>query len=150
MTEVRFYHLTRSSLEATLPIMLERTLGRDQNAVVQAASEARVESLTNHLWTYNEAAFLPHGSARDGNAALQPIWLTDKKEAAPNGAEVLFLTDGASNDDIAGYALCAVLFDGNDREAVVAARRQWSDLKAAGHAVTYWQQDESGRWEQKA
>ncbi len=150
MTEVRFYHLTRSSLEATLPIMLERTLGRDQNAVVQAASEARVESLTTHLWTYNEAAFLPHGSARDGNAALQPIWLTDKNEAAPNGAEVLFLTDGASNDDIAGYALCAILFDGNDSEAVVAARRQWSDLKSAGHAVTYWQQDESGRWEQKA
>ena len=30
------------------------------------------------------------------------------------------------------------------------AREQWSAAKAAGCAVTYWQQTDDGRWERKA
>ena len=66
MTEVRFYHLTRTTLEAALPQMLERTLARGQRAVVMAGSEERVEALNAHLWTYKERSFLPHGSVKDG------------------------------------------------------------------------------------
>ena len=91
--EIRFYHLTRTTLEAALPQMLEKTLERGQRAVVQAGSAARVEALTAWLWTYQDRSFLPHGSAKDGHGALQPVWLTDQDER-PNGAQVLFLTDG--------------------------------------------------------
>jgi DNA polymerase-3 subunit chi len=41
------------------------------------------------------------------------------------------------------------LFDGQDPEAVAAARRRWSAAKAAGHALSYWQQGDRG-WEKKA
>ncbi|MEO3429658.1 DNA polymerase III subunit chi [Pelagibius sp. CAU 1746] len=149
MTGVRFYHMTRTTLEQALPQMLEKTLERDQRAVVKAGSEARVEALSARLWTYHDRAFLPHGTAKDGRAARQPVWLTVEDEA-PNGAEVLFLTDGASSERIADYALCVLLFDGGDEEALTQARGQWKILKDAGHDVTYWQQDESGRWSQKA
>ncbi len=148
MTEVRFYHLTRTTLEAALPRMLEKTLERDQRAVVRAGSEERVEALTNWLWTYRDRSFLAHGSAKDGHAEHQPIWLTDQDER-PNGAQVLFLTDGAASERLADYELCAVLFDGNDAAAVAAARAQWSGLEEAGHDLTYWQQDEDGRWEKQ-
>ncbi|HTO82001.1 MAG TPA: DNA polymerase III subunit chi, partial [Methylomirabilota bacterium] len=94
MTEVRFYHLQRTTLEAALPPMLEKTLERGQRAVVVAGSPERVEHLTGHLWTYSERGFLPHGSARDGHADRQPVWLTAEDEN-PNGAQVLFLADGA-------------------------------------------------------
>jgi DNA polymerase-3 subunit chi len=63
---------------------------------------------------------------------------------------VLFLTDGATSEKVAGYELCVLLFDGGDEEAVAQARDLWKDYKAAGHEVTYWQQDDSGRWGQKA
>ncbi len=149
MTEVRFYHLTRSTLETALPKMLEKTLERGQRAVVQAGSPERVEALASYLWTYNDRGFLPHGSAKDGHAEDQPIWLSDKDER-PNGAQVLFLTDGAQSALVGDYELCAVLFDGNDPDAVSASRDQWRLLKDAGHEVTYWQQDESGKWEKKA
>ena len=149
MTEVRFYHLTRSTLESALPGMLEKTLARGQRAVVLAGSPERVESLASFLWTYNDRSFLPHGSARDGHAEDQPIWLGDKDER-PNGAQVLFLTDAARSERLADYELCAVLFDGNDPDAVAASRDQWRALKDAGHEVTYWQQDEAGKWEKKA
>ena len=148
MSDVRFYHLTRSSLEGVLPVMLEKTLGRAQRAVVMAGSAERVESLNGHLWTYRDRGFLPHGSEKDGFAEDQPVWLTDRDEN-PNGAQVLFLADGAVSAKLADFEICAVLFDGHDEAAVAAARAQWRDCKAAGHQVTYWQQNDAGGWEKK-
>ena len=149
MTDVRFYHLTRTGLEAALPQMLEKTLARGQRAVVMAGSEERVESLNVQFWTRDDRGFLPHGSAKDGHASAQPVWLTAKDEN-PNGAQVLFLTDGADSAAIAQFELCATLFDGRDESAVAIARDRWRGLKAAGHEVTYWRQDDNGRWEKQA
>lgn len=146
--EIRFYHLQRTTLETALPTMLERVLARGQRALVMAGSPDRVEALTNHLWTYSEKSFLPHGSARDGCAAEQPVWLTDQDER-PNAADVLFLTDGATSARIGDYAMVVEMFDGNDQTAVAAARTRWTAYKATGHALTYWRQDDSGRWTQQ-
>ncbi len=146
--EISFYHLTRTTLEAALPQMLEKTLERGQRAVVRAGSAERVEALNGWLWTYKDRGFLPHGSAKDGHAAVQPIWLTEQDER-PNGAQVLFLTDGAESEELADFERCAVLFDGNDESALSKARTQWSGLKDAGHDLTYWQQNDEGRWEKK-
>jgi DNA polymerase-3 subunit chi len=128
--------------------MLEKTLERGQRAVVRAGSAERVEALNGWLWTYGDRKFLPHGSAKDGHAALQPVWLTEKEER-PNDAQVLFLTDGAVSERPEDFERCAVLFDGNDEAAASAARNQWSNLKDAGHDLTYWQQTDEGRWQKK-
>ena len=146
--DISFFHMTRTTLEAALPQMLEKTLERGQRAVVRAGSAERAEALNGWLWTYRDRTFLPHGSAQDGHAALQPVWLTDKDER-PNDAQVLFLTDGASSDRPQDFERCAVLFDGNDEAALAAARAQWAGLKDAGHELTYWQQSDEGRWEKK-
>ena len=148
MTEIRFYHLQRTPLEAALPKMLEMCLSRDWKAVVMARSKERVTDLGERLWTYDDRSFLPHGDASDGHAEQQPIWLTEADEN-PNGASVLFLTDGAASDGIASYDLVCRLFDGRDEEAVAAARKCWSSEKDDGHHLTYWQQTERG-WEKKA
>ncbi len=150
MTEIRFYHLTRRSLEDVLPVMLERVLVRDsKRAVVMLGSAERVEYLNAHLWTYNDRGFLPHGSAKDGTAELQPIWLTDGDEN-PNGATVLFLADGAVSDAVDDYDLVSTLFDGRDADMVAQTRDQWRTYQAGDHELTYWQQTDSGGWEQKA
>ncbi|MEI8393314.1 MAG: DNA polymerase III subunit chi [Rhodospirillaceae bacterium] len=151
MTEIRFYHLQRKSLDQALPPLLEKVLERGWRAVVLAGSEQRVEALNLLLWTANPASFLPHGSRRDGSPAEQPIWLTTEAEN-PNLANVLILTDGAETDcsTLPGITLVCDLFDGNDAEAVAAARRRWRTCKAAGHDLTYWQQSPGGGWERKA
>ena len=41
------------------------------------------------------------------------------------------------------------MFDGEDDEAVAAARERWTDGKARGFEVTYWQADEHGRWQRR-
>ena len=146
--EALFYHLERQPLEKVLPTLLERTLERGWRAVVQAGSAERIEALDTLLWTYSEASFLPHGTARDGEASRQPVFLTTGEEN-PNGAAVRFLVDGASPPAFSGYARIVVLFDGHDSAAVDEARRHWTAAKAAGCQVTYWQQGSDGRWQKR-
>lgn len=148
MTEIRFYHLQRTPLEAALPRMLEMCLSREWKAVVMARSEERVSALSEHLWTYDDRGFLPHGDKQDGHANQQPIWLTVEDEN-PNGATVLFLTDGAGSDAIGAYDLVCRVFDGRDEQAVADARGCWKGEDEAGHHLTYWQQTDRG-WEKKA
>ena len=149
MTEVLFYHLQRQPLERVLPSLLERSVERGWRAVVQAASDERVEALDAHLWTYRDDSFLPHGTARDGEAAAQPIVLTTT-DGNPNGAKVRFLIEGAPVPaDAASYDRIVLLFDGEDEDALAAARARWTEAKAQGFDVTYWQTDEQGRWVKK-
>ena len=60
MTDVRFYHLTRTRLEDALPVMLGRTLERGGRAVVRLATPERLKALDEWLWTFDDAAFIPH------------------------------------------------------------------------------------------
>jgi DNA polymerase III subunit chi len=150
MTEILFYHLQRQPLEAVLPTLLQKSLERGWRAVVQVASEERLSALDDQLWTFTDESFLPHGTDREPNAAEQPVVLT-LSEGNPNGASIRFLVEGAAvPPDANTYQRMVVLFDGNDPQALAIARDQWRALKAAGHQATYWQQDERGRWAQKA
>lgn len=147
--EVLFYHLERQPLERVLPLLLERTLERGWRAVVQSGSAERLEALDLALWTYSDESFLPHGTARDGDPSLQPVYLTTGEET-PNGAGVRFLVDGAEANGFEGFVRIVCLFDGRDQDATAKARAQWQAARAAGCAVTYWRQTDSGRWEKQA
>ena len=149
VTEIRFYHLQRTPLERALPALLERVLERNWRAVVMAGSAERVEALIGQLWTYNDRAFLPHGSSADGYPEHQTVWLTHVDEN-PNRSDVLFLTDGAKSSNISMFSICCELFDGNDETAVATARQRWKEYLDAGLKLTYWQQSSSGSWELKS
>ena len=150
MTELYFYHLQNQPLERVLPPLLEKSLERGWRVVVQAGSQERVEALDAHLWTYREDSFLPHATERDSDARDQPIVLT-LDDSNPNGAGVRFLVDGVGPPtDAASYDRVVLLFDGEDPNAVAAARSRWQDAKDKGFEVAYWQQSPQGRWERKA
>ena len=148
-TEVNFYHLTKSSLEDALPRLLQKTLQAGERAVVLVGSPERVDALNTHLWTCDPNGFLPHGSARDGEADRQPVWLTHLDEN-PNGAAFLFVADRGKSDRVDQYKRCFELFDGRDDTAVADSRERWRAYKVAGHTLTYWQQTATGGWEKKA
>lgn len=148
MTDIGFYHLTRSGLDQALPQLLQKTLGAGKRALVILGSEERVRWFDDFLWTFDSASWMPHGSARDGDPEMQPVWL-DVTDANPNKAEFLFLADGGVSERISEFERCFDLFVGQDEDAVAQARSRWKDLKEAGHDLTYWQQGERG-WEKKA
>ena len=149
MTQMLFYQLKGQTLEQVLPALLQKSLERGWRVVVQASSEERVEALDAHLWTWRDDSFLPHGTARDPQAAEQPIVLTANEEN-PNHASVRFLVDGADlTQNTAAYERIVMLFDGDDPDALEAARARWSKAKSEGAEVTYWRADEGGRWQRQ-
>jgi DNA polymerase-3 subunit chi len=150
VTEVLFYHLQRQPLESVLPSMLERSLARGWRVVVQTATDERADAIDAHLWTFRDDSFLPHGTAREGTPAEHPVLITTQ-EHNPNGAQVRFLVDGTGvPEDAAAYERIVLIFDGEDEDAVAAARTRWSEVKPKGFEATYWQTDDQGRWVKKA
>lgn len=147
MTDVWFYHLERTPLERALPELLEKTLARGWRALVRTDDLARVEQLDSELWTYRDESFLPHGRADAPDADRQPVLLTVDPEN-PNGADVLFVIDGADPGDLDGYARCVLMFDGRDEDELTGARRRWTALKASGLPLSYWKQ-EPGGWKKQ-
>ena len=145
MTEVLFYHLQNMTLESVLPPLLER----GWRVVVQSTSRERADALDGHLWTYRDDSFLPHAIWSAGDAQDQPIVLAIE-DINPNGAKVRFLIDNAVlPTDSDRYEQMVVVFDGEDDDALAAARSAWTDCKARGFEVTYWQTDERGRWQRR-
>ena len=149
MPEILFYHLERRPLESVLPDLLQRCLERGWRTVVKVGSDERMEALNAHLWSYDDASFLPHGAASDGHAEEQPIWLTTGDDN-PNGAHVRFLVDGADTRDFSGYDRVIFMFDAADSEALARAREGWRAAREAGSEATFWRQDENGRWKKQA
>lgn len=147
--EVWFYHLERTGLDQALPELLDKTLARGWRAIVRSGSSDRLEHLDGWLWSWRDDSFLPHGLAGEPHVARQPVLLTTAEEN-PNGAQALFLIDGAEPGDLAAYARCLILFDGKDDAQLARARAQWSALKGRGAALSYWRQSPEGRWEKQA
>jgi DNA polymerase-3 subunit chi len=92
---------------------------------------------------------LPHATWRIADAEDHPIVLV-VEGSNPNRANVRFLVDNAplpADSDI--YDRVVLLFNGEDADALAAARQSWTDCKARGFDVTYWQADERGRWQKR-
>ena len=155
MTEVLFYHLQNMSLESVLPPLLEKSLERSWRVVVQSTSQERADALDAHLWTYRDDSFLPHATWRAGDAGRagdaqdQPIVLA-VEAGNPNRAHVRFLIDNAELPaDSGSYERIVLIFNGEDADALAAARGTWAACKSHGFEVTYWQADERGRWQRR-
>lgn len=149
MTEIWFYHLESQPLERALPVLLEKTIERGWRAVVETSSRERAVAIDTLLWTYRDDSFLPHGIAGDETDPDQPV-LIAMDEGNPNSANVRFFVDRAVPRSGDGYERIFFLFSGHDPDAVTEARAAWQGLKAADNALTYWQQDDGGRWVKKA
>ena len=147
MTEIRFYHLERRRVDEALPFLLEHALDEGRRVLVRASSDEMVAALNEGLWTYDDASFLPHGAAGDGDPMTQPVFLTAELEN-PNAATMLVRLSGAETgaaDD--AFDLVVILFDGRDEAALAYARSEWRRLTDQGRAISYWREGDEGGWE---
>lgn len=147
MAEILFYHLESQPLERVIPVLLEKSLERGWNAVVETSSQERAEALDYLLWTYRDDSFLPHSLAGGDADQLQRILITTRPHN-PNQAQVRFFVDRAVPQSGEGYIRLVYMFSGHDPDAVTEARAAWKALRD-GNEVTYWQQDGSGKWAKK-
>ena len=147
MSEVRFHHLERRRVDQALPGLLELAAQEGRRVVVRASSDEMVAALNERLWTYDDASFLPHGAAGDGDPMTQPIFLTSEADN-PNAATMLVRLSGAEAspaDD--AFDLVVFMFDGRDEAALAQARGEWRRLKDQERAISYWRETDEGGWE---
>ena len=149
MTEIRFYHLKRKSLDQALPEILEKALERGYKAVIKHKDESALKQLNDTLWTFRPNSFIPHGMKPDQYAENQPVWLTTEDET-PNDADLLVVTGGAEPHDLSKFKLCVEFLEDHDQDAIKASRQRWKSYKDDGLEISYWEQTAEGRWSQKA
>lgn len=149
MTEIRFYHLQRSSIKQSLPGILEKALDRGMRALVYLPNQAHVKKMDDWLWSYKETSFLPHGCDGDDHPEEHPIWITCQQENT-NKADLLIVADALPwQGDMSKIVLRCEFFDGGNDEILAKARQNWQKFKEEGHDLSYWQQDDQSRWQQK-
>lgn len=149
MGAVYFYHMTRTPLEATLPVLLEKSLKAGWRVAVRGPDRAQLEHLDELLWLRPEEGFLPHGLDGGAHDARQPVLLGTEPALADRQALICVGGSAPAPAEVAELERASILFDGNNAAAVDTARDQWRGLTGAGCSAQYWSQ-ESGAWEKKA
>ena len=146
MAEILFYHLTRSRVEQALPALVQRSTARDWRVLVHLGREDGA-AISDALWQAGPTTFIAHGLEGRDEADGQPVWLATGESGFE--AQVAFALGGAFPEDADRHERTVVMFDGHDADAVSGARERWKQLKGEGHDLTYWQQDDEGRWNKK-
>ena len=151
MTRIDFYHLQKQSLDEVLPKLVEKAYSLNKKIKITIGNEERVEAVNSLLWTFNDEKFIPHGSKKDGFSEMQPIFISSENDN-PNNAVLLFVIDDADIDieKISDFERIFYIFDGNSEFSLNKARILWKALKNCDNQINYWQQNSSGKWEQKA
>lgn len=149
MGAVYFYHMTRTPLDATLPVLLEKSLAAGWRVAVRGPDRAQLEHLDELLWLRPEEGFLPHGLDGGEHDLRQPVLLGTDPALADRQALICVGGAAPAPEEVAGLERASILFDGTDAAAVETARAHWRSLTGAGCKAQYWSQ-ESGSWEKKA
>ena len=143
MTQIDFYHLTRTHVFKALPPLLSRTLASGQKAVIWCTEKKFLDELDKELWKIASPSWLPHGRKGILCPDIQPIWLTTEEDC-PNAARFLFLLENRECPYFSRFDRVFDLFDGHNDNAIAAARTRWTAAKTAGFTPSYWQQEEKG------
>lgn len=148
---VRFYRIGPEGAASAAAPLLEKALAAGLPVAVRCGPGLGVAEMDALLWTYDDAAFLPHGREDEPRAARQPVLLVSGPGPAANGARALMLVGGAAvgAEEFAAWERVWLIFDGEDAEAVEAARADWRRVRDSGVEAEFWAR-QGGRWEKVA
>ncbi len=146
MTEISFYHLTKTPIEKALPQLLLKIIASNKNAILMASSAGFLAKIDALLWTFSTNKIIPHGTKEYGYVEDHPVYLTLQEEN-PNNASTLVTIEGSKPSFISKFERCVDIFDGNNEDELSKARERWKDYKQNSEfSLLYWHQDEKGTW----
>jgi len=162
MTPLLFYQVqeaTPAAVDAVLPSLLLK-IYETTPVLVVAPTAARAQRLDEGLWgglgTLGPSSFLPHGTPAKGQAAQQPILLTNLEDdpapaphlTHPTGARLPVVLAGAETalEPLLATTPTKIYYLFSTAASdVIRARTLYQTLRTAGHPLQYFQQQE-GRW----
>lgn len=146
LMQATFYEIIVTTLEKTLPKLLEKIYEKGLKTVIRVESEERSKSISNTMWTYSTLSFLPHGShlCPKEFQSFQPIWITSQEDN-PINASILVITD-QNTKNIKGYDRILDIYNGNEENAQQMAIERSKIYSSSGYAIDSWEQDLKGSW----
>ncbi len=148
MTDIRFYHMEQAILDQALPTIAMKAWQSGQRVMIKVPDKKESARLNDHLWTFRADIFLPHGADGDNHPLKQPIFITAGNDNV-NDAKILILTHGCTHDTVGDFDMVCEMLDGRVESQIADARARWKTYKADNHGLTYWQQDDNGKWGKK-
>lgn len=135
-------------------------MGAGFQSLILMPDENQINHMSQALWSYKKEGFLPHLDVSDKSAAQTPILtssyekfmdLDDIKEVLKDKSMLLVTSQhDIEPERLQSFDLCCEMLNGHNQQDVEAGRKRWARYKDAGFSVSYWAQDDQGRWSQKA
>lgn len=143
--EISFYALKNTTIEKTLPKLVEKIYNSGLNIHIFCKNEDQLKLLDASLWTFSSMAFLPHGSIEDpkDTHTEHPIFLSTSQEIVNDAVVFISMTP----IKIENFNRVIYFFDMYSDEGA-EFEKLYKEL--SNSKVTYWQQTESGSWEKRS
>ncbi len=148
MADIRFYHMEHSTLDQALPAITVKAFQSGKRIMIRVPDKKEATRLNDLLWVFHQNMFLPHGAEGDKHADKQPVWITSQ-DNNENNATILITTHGCTMDNLDEFEMVCEILDGRVDSQITEARARWKTYKGDNHDLTYWQQDENGKWNKK-
>lgn len=141
---ISFYELINTTVESTLPKLVQKIYDAQLNCHILCDSQERLETLNATLWTFSSLAFLPHGTEKDPQEthAENPIWLSLTLEKVNNPKVLILLKPECMTDDT--FEKRIYFYDQNEQNIA----SQFNALKKQLPQAILWQQKLDGSWQQ--
>ncbi len=149
MAEIRFYHLQSQTIEQALPKLAELVLKSGNKGIIKVADKNIAKQIDKALWAYSPESFLPHDVEGSKYPKEQELFITSREEN-PAEAKMALFVNCEKLEDLSLFDRVLYMFEGKLDKIITTAREDYKNYKTQGHEMSYWQQSDQGRWEQKA
>lgn len=148
MSEVFFYHLTKTTLEIALPKILERALSEKWSIEIRTSANTNLDEISNAIWRGPEESFLPH--CLEDHEDLQDYPIVLCKSPLKDWRDCLIVVGQADlkENEVKNYKRICLIFDAKIEVELSKARKSWKKLSEEGINTNYWAEDK-GRWVKK-
>ena len=148
MSEVFFYHLTKTTLEIALPKILERALSEKWSIEIRTSANTNLDEISNAIWRGPEESFLPH--CLEDHEDLQDYPIVLCKSPLKDWRDCLIIVGQADlkENEVKNYKRICLIFDAKIEAELSKARKSWKKLSEEGINTAYWAEDK-GRWVKK-
>ena len=148
MSEVFFYHLTKTTLEIALPKILERALSEKWSIEIRTSANTNLDEISNAIWRGPEESFLPH--CLEDHEDLQDYPIVLCKSPLKEWRDCLIVVDQGDlkENEVKNYKRVCLIFDAKIEVELSKARKSWKKLSEEGIKTVYWA-EENGRWVKK-
>ena len=148
MSEVFFYHLTKTTLEIALPKILERALSEKWSIEIRTSANTNLDEISNAIWRGPDESFLPH--CLEDHEDLQDYPIVLCKSPLKDWRDCLIVVGQADlkENEVKNYKRICLIFDAKIEVELSKARKSWKKLSDEGINTVYWAEDK-GRWVKK-